>query len=1584
MMNGPASNGPVLADALASSPELELARAALAGSPQATASPWTLALADAGLTAVLRGLAAAVAPAGTTAARHDLPVRVPVDLGLAGLGASAVQATETLGPFAGIAGSFWVDLYGPVAAYAVYGPGDTSPAVVLTAARLPGLVLLGGGSYTVELAGGSVWIRASDLDSGLPSDQYVGFTVAGGSLVFSSAPTVTGERLTSAAPLSATLEVTLGDVAAPAGLCSAIGAVTPPDHLTIKWGGGAPSIDLGPGSAVVAGTSIRFVSFDGTVSEEAELGAVVFGYTLSRKTLDCAPLSTGLVQFAGRPEIAGGWALTLAQPADPDHPGEASGPGFYLLSLQPGVSAQWPGASGPVTLGQAYLTLRAAQLTVGSRHATAVPAVEQTLELYALREDPDAPRLPLGLSFGPGELVFAYVCDSAVGESLHAGCAADLSLDRPVDLNGRPLALGHCVPAQFGLASDGATVTVTVVGIRQGLAGKQGLARRVVALQNALLSVTDPALFALRGTLTGGHDVDLGTLALALGRGPWLPTLPDPYVTNAVPGGARVFELSSSGGLVIAATTWTVPAAPSLGFRGALAAPWAVPAGPPADLAGRPDPQDPGQIQVPTQTEQGSVAQDRFGSRALAYEAAAQADADPQQLHVEALSAMARTSLPWFGSGLRLLDVSTNKDLLGVEIGVADRAAGRDSVLSGGAYQLAGMDVSTAAENLHVIALPQVQWEPVRTLDIDQDIPHLGYFPTPLASATDGGPTRFGVRTARLVPAIPDLAVDATLDEFGQGTSVALLTTLPFGIRALLTLRPDDSADGRTADLIERNEPVFVKPALTGGAQLALTAESGPSGRDDSSYFDGAAFQLANGVSLNTGAPLNISVLGSIVSPVDAVEAIFNDEFGPAGAKPRVPVTRLDISGYGGSTFSDWMHTKAAYAETAKAQFHVVVGRTALEVVKVATVLYPWGIRLTRTVTIERKGGGGVIRRDSGWQANSPGLFDFPQTTPATPGTPYIVEPGLFHGLFNVRNLVPTGGAPVQFTGRNGKDVVLTPKLFDAEASIEGLDGATTVTALGVLGFLQVQPVGEPLHEDDVAQLIAQQGPIGGPADGSVQVGGSGFRIRATRIEVGSSTAASGRPELVGVVRGAPVFHQSGAWSAVRMPGPGNTNRDADAVGVDHVRGLPVVREGVLLSSDGGQMQVAPGTDYRFADPEDLHQPDSPQHEYAFAQTSPAHVFVFPRPHVDAGIAELRSRSTPRFADIYSRMTSKGAFPPAANSIMLPSNALLVGAGGGFRLRDGVDLTGPRPPLTLASNGADVVQLDYSGARLQTSFDPNGWRLDLTGLQLWSDLLGIKRFFGYASELHAGDAVRPVIDNITTLLNSVLTVPLTFLGAFDAPNPLPPVDLSPTNNKNETKVSIEVYKHVELIPKKLQFGYGLKEEMGWERDPASGYETGSGAATFTAEIEGKIPITGILFLLLAAELEAGAKFNLAPQPLPGVTPPAPPEHKPQLQFVLEVKARVGLGIETGVFEGSISVGCDFSIEGSELKVGPLVVLEAEFDIVIAKVGASGEFTGQFHIGDWHKVDWGGELAIHVEIAFCGVTVSVGISEESTV
>ena len=977
-----------------------------------------------------------------------------------------------------------------------------------------------------------------------------------------------------------------------------------------------------------------------------------------------------------------------------------------------------------------------------------------------------------------------------------------------------------------------------------------------------------------------------------------------------------------------------------------------------------------------------------------------------QQRQLESLQALARRVVPGPEEGLRLLDVSTNKDLLGVELGAGDTqepssfgatavAASSEAAPGAATFVLEGMDVRTQASNLRVFTLPQVQWEPVRTLEIDQDLVHIGYFPTPLASATDGGATVFGVPSARLVAAIPDIAVDAALEEFRGGVGLGMLTTLPFGIKALLSLQPRESAKGRRPDSIARNQPAFTPQALWGGAQLALVAESGPSTGPTSSSFEGATLQLLNGVVLETGAPLNISVLGSPLEPADSVQRIFNDEFGPAGAKPSVPVTRLDISGYGESSFSEWLDPGAAYAETAKAQFEVLVGRTALEVIKVASILYPWGIRLTRTVTVERTAGAGVIRRDSGWQASSPGVFDFPPGESASP--PYLVEPGLLLGLFNVRNIRPTGGLPVEFVAKEGgKQVVLTPKYVDADVRIDGLEGGETLPALGLLGFLQVEPVGERLGEGDLAALIEQQGAIGGPVDGTVQVGESGFRVRATRIEVGSSSEPeSGRPELVGVVRAAPIFHQDGAWSSIRRPGPGNPHGEGEAVGVDGVQGVPVVREGKLAKEDPTEVVVAAAGEYRFADPADLHEPDTPLFEYGFMQVSPAHAFLFPRPYIDKGIAELSTRSAPYLADVYARMTAKGVFPPSANVIKLPANALLVDrASGSLRLREEVDITGPRPPLILATNGSDVVQLDYEEARLTSSLQEASWSFNLTDLQLWSDLLGIKKFSGWSSDLHAGTGRAPVIENINTLMAPEFKSALSFLQAFSSPPALPPIELGASNGAGETQLSVIVSYWKQLPPDaegpvpRIKFQLGIKGQLGWEHTPevpvpGATTKTESGAILVWGAVEAKIPLTGILFLLLGAQLQVGAKFLISEKAenAEGVAPP----HEPSLVFDLEVKAYVGVAIITGIFEGSLAIGVAFAIEASLLKIGPLVLLQAEIDLKIIKVEVSGEFKGLFYKeASQEMCEWGGELEINVSICFIGIHFGIEITEKSEV
>jgi hypothetical protein len=1526
------SNAAAITDTFDQHEELDAARAFFdAHGGSIPLSAFAQALQAAGVTIPSEAPAGAAIPV----MRSDLGIALPIDIGLPIAAAPAMRAARVSGPFRGATGLFWLHFYLPAQSWSIFKAGETQPRLVVTKGSLPAAST--SKRLQMKLDGGTVWILASTLDPSFPSDAYLGFTVKSGTLAFSRTPKIDADRITFKANTDVLLDAVPATATSSGGCEAEAGG---PSEVKIAWPhGGGVHITLGRGSGGIGGTTYALDPYIGPPRLEAALGAVVFPYTIAPARLDAAMLSTDAVTFSGTTDLAGGWALSIVRPPPATPLSEALGPGFYLFRCGAALFARRARAAAETRLTDVVIAVQQGQLVILSTHASNKPEVDETLRLWATRDEADAPRIPLTLHFG-ADGIFVYICNAGTGESLYRTCTADVLLDRPVTITGVPLEMKRA--ARAFVLIDGAA---TAPRIRIGALSSAVVTREprvLLALTNALVDTTQPMIAFVDGTLRDDTSVDKGTLTLALGAYEWEATLPDPYVTNhSLPRELQGFG-DRSPSLVLAGVQWPSPTKPQVSFAGALPAPLGG-TEPRTENPARPMQQSPEQIRVPAQTGQGALPP--LKGQHPVFE-----PRNHEARRAPALEAIASRG------GTRLLDVSTKKDLLGVDVGKEG-------------FTIRDLDVCTTARNLRVIALPQVQWEPVRTLDRDQDI-NIGHFPTPLASVTDGGPTMLAVASAKLVPAIPDLAVDAVLSEFRGGKPTALFTTLPFGLEALLELRSAPSG-GRDADDMQRNEPEFAHPDMRGGAQLAFIAESGPSGRADSSFFDGATVQLPNGVSLATGAPVNISVLGSPLDPTDSVQEMFNNEFAPSGSNPRVPVTRLDVSGYGGSCFSEWLNRNAAFANAARVQFQVVVGRTALEVVKIATVLYPWGILLTRTVTIERKGGGGVIRRDSGWQAASDGLFQYP-------GTSYHVQPGLLRGLFAIRNIRPTGLQPIRFTGSAGEDVVLVPKFFDCRARIDGLEGAADLPANGILGFLQVEPGGVALTEGELRTLLTQQGAAGGPVDGIINVGGSGFRVRATRIEVGAGERAGGGFELVGSVRCAPVFKQDGSWAAVRAPGPSNPQPDAEVVNANDVHGLPVVREGELTGVDpDGTMHVAAPSDYRFCDPADLHRPIDPQFEYGFLQTSPAHAFFFPRPHVDAGVRELRTRSVPRLADTLARSTSKGVFPPAANAITLPSNALMVdGATGGFRLRDAVNLPAPRPPLTIAQLGSDQMQIDYSGSTLAFAFDQQSWSLDFRGIEMWTDCLGIQRVAGMRTHLVAGTSARPVMTDVQVLLLQLIEDALTFLGGLGNRPSMGPIDLNATNTQHETEISIIVDKDFDVDV--VKFTVGGKVSFGFMTDDApppggatSGQKIGLVAV---AGVEGDIPIEPPFVLVLGADLEIGGhvkKDNVTPSWI--------------LEFLLDVKAYIGIGIKAGIFEGSLAIGYHLAIEASTVKNGVFAQLKAEVNLEVVKVGVEGELGGLWyndttHPPNRHASDLQGEIQINVDLLFIGIHVSVEFTE----
>ena len=320
--------------------------------------------------------------------------------------------------------------------------------------------------------------------------------------------------------------------------------------------------------------------------------------------------------------------------------------------------------------------------------------------------------------------------------------------------------------------------------------------------------------------------------------------------------------------------------------------------------------------------------------------------------------------------------------------------------------------------------------------------------------------------------------------------------TLPFGIEAAarLTAKPEGDTDRwQTFDLVR---PKSATAQFVGGYQLAVTAQSLVTGPTEMSpSLPGAAWQTRNGVDPVTGAPNGFSVLrGDIVN--EGVEKFFNDEMKPGSLNARVPVVRVDFAGYGASTFSKWLNPNAL-ASVSQVRFDVFVGRTAYEVVQVASVLYPFAAPLVRTITFERRKNALVFRADSGWVATGPGIYRYPPNDPVIlpppppEWTPIETHPGVVGGAFNVRRIRETGRVVERVIGT--ETIELLEVRFDADIKIEGvvtgqIPGTDLVPSIDQVGYVQRSPKGHPLVPQHLAAIMADEGPMGGPVNCEIEI----------------------------------------------------------------------------------------------------------------------------------------------------------------------------------------------------------------------------------------------------------------------------------------------------------------------------------------------------------------------------------------------------------------------------------------------------------------------------------------------------------------
>lgn len=676
-----------------------------------------------------------------------------------------------------------------------------------------------------------------------------------------------------------------------------------------------------------------------------------------------------------------------------------------------------------------------------------------------------------------------------------------------------------------------------------------------------------------------------------------------------------------------------------------------------------------------------------------------------------------------------LLDVSSNANQLGVSFGTnwqivkTGTVRGRDGELhqvdyNAAAYNTAfpflveGMQVKLPANRVRAFALPLMAWEPEINLTppdrdnpLDPSSPKLLMDPEAgfMYYANDGGPARIWNNNTVPVPLAPIPVTNGLIEDFkSQPDNYTLAAfTLPFGMKAISYISKHFVEPQKPA--IENIRPKFRKNTddntykLEGGIQLSLQAgRFGKPNPANPSEFDSDMFP---GYTVQTNNLLNWFGLASYSSNLGhRVTEIFNNEFlfGPLSLSSLikdsrgVPVSRMDVTGYGASIFSNWISPGAALAQTSKARFDVMLGRTGHEVIQVKSILYPWGIRVVRTITVFRTGSGYVFRTDSGWKAESDGLFDFsyaylkkgvnPFGNLTTNDfehidAPYEFHTGIIRGLFNVRN-IKDAPSVTEYTSENiiapnadylngvkgqiytnnatqkNEPVKCGGVYFDADVEIENVvQGHVNkrVVSKRILGYVQVAPAGKPLTPEQLKALLdLQNGSIGGDIDCVLDINKSNQQLRAARFDVAPSIDKAGtKPVFVVAARGQVFLPKDGSWSLVQHnAGTGEvTPLPQDTM-------VPLIRTGAWKKGNVVDNNTLQNQLVRVAHPmEILRTPTATTLNFGYLQSTATQKALFLTPAYGLNIDKMLSKTPPVFADAYRLMTGDAIFPNIGNAI---------------------------------------------------------------------------------------------------------------------------------------------------------------------------------------------------------------------------------------------------------------------------------------------------------------------------------------------
>lgn len=1485
---------------------------------------------------------------------------------------TALGGAERLGPFVVNDRPVYFDFWREARRIDIVEDGVALPAFVISSARRQRISL--GRSSTLKLQKGTVWIRGDLVNAQLPAGAYVGVTVSDGKLALPSVLTQTEGQIVVSSPLNVTLTLILASeqgISTDDG-CQANTELQLPS-ITMLFASGRITVNGDPASAKVWGQSFEFSGPTGSIKFLSQQWSLLIGYNITPTSFDGNLIDSKIADFQGTPTVTEASLFLPVVQAAPSLLGTSSVEPRLGIVLQK-LEARWYSPDNRFHLINPWLIISNRSVTLFDDAVAPLDVpVETTYRLWEL-PDRNGKRLPWRHSYHE-PFMFRHLCDNETGESLDVTGNARIDIDRPLDAYGSAIQ----IPSGEGLVYITAKSNEIRIFLNVNI---NKLNKTLLVLQNALVWTTGAYEVRAEGELINRVNIDNGKLPLRFGVYAWAPTLPDPYVSNY---SIRQPDITVPQSILDAHIKWTVSESiPKVEFSGSLGLPKLYDAS--SIILSEDNLRKYSPAIGLTQTEQGELSLDedlrnlrnkKRQTELRGRESRAKSAADLNATLERAIKNYYDEFLGDVDKPFILLDLSTNQDLLGVGLPRNLRANASLAGGSGLRYPVEGIEVSSTLESMRLVTLPQIQWEPVRTLEVDQNIAQLDWFPSPLASTTDGGATILGAKSQILAPINPRQVLAKTKQVFDEGINVIFRTTLPFGLVTVVKVQAEGQITStRKPDSYEITEPNFIvednqegKLEVKGGLQITVKAENGEQGKDKkSSSFEGRIVQLKNGVDLS-GAPLGLSVLSAKSDPVGDVESIFNRQM---EINPIVPVTRFDLSGYGGSNFSDWNDPFARFGETAKVQFQVIGGRTTLEIVKVMGWLYPWMVKSTRSVIVERTSGGGVIRRDTGWQAITEGICDsrYADADEVIENL-YDFDGGIFKGFFNIRQIRPAPGLPFS-TG----DATFAPYYFDADLVLDGLKDQKRVPVTGVLSWLQVKPTSKPVTPDQLRSLIKAQGPPGGSLEAWIEFGTSRLPFRARRIEIDVvDNPITGRPTFVATVRGVPKLPNTGAWSVVQRNVKNVLGGSGEAVPVSETKGVPVIRRYPIqypltkqVFSEPPLMSGSLPGDWRMADPADLFSPGDPENDYCFLQNTPTHAFLYPRPVAEISKSQkISSTVSPEIADIFMRSTSKGAFPPRPNNIRLDTTLEFNVINDSLELDRKISLS-PIKSLWLAGQSGQGTQLTYDNSSIEIEISSNNWSAKFDNLRLWSDIAGFQRANGAQFNLNGSSRTKSQVTKIRPLLPEKIENLLSLIPGFTNRQEVGPIELSATNAKHEIKIGFAL--EVQIPPNSdVSVWLGLGASIGY--DFANKFKK---ALELFAVLRAEFPIYGVpafvhLELLFSAGIET--TFAISNSTLNTSTGIIPKEK-------LELALLVGVGKKQALYSAYFGIGIYLPIPFKTFwDLGLIVRAEGKIKIKIAevklKLKLSGEAKGKLDPDQYNSkkfiCSWTLKVKINVEIAF---------------